>query len=52
MWLDEIGRQRRWSFFGLLGMRMRGRLLESLCVVKRGVHTSFYRPREGERGHE
>jgi hypothetical protein len=23
MWWDEIGRQRRWSFFGLLEMRMR-----------------------------
>jgi hypothetical protein len=37
MWLDEIGRQMRWSFFGLLGMRMRGRLLESWCVMEGAV---------------
>jgi hypothetical protein len=49
MWLDEIGRQMRWSFFGLLGMRMRGRLLESWCVMKGDIQASFYRPREGER---
>jgi hypothetical protein len=29
MCLDKIGRQRGWSFFGLLGMRMREILLES-----------------------
>jgi hypothetical protein len=52
MWLDEIGRQRGWSFFGLLGMRMRGILLESWCVMEGVVQASFYRPREGERGHE
>jgi hypothetical protein len=40
------------SFFGLLGMEMRGRMLESWCVVEGGVQPSFYRPREGERGHE
>jgi hypothetical protein len=44
--------QSGWSFFGLLEMRMRGTLLESWCVVEWGVHASFYRPREGERGHE
>jgi hypothetical protein len=49
MWLDEIGRQSGWSFFGLLGMRMRGILLESWCVVEWGVQASFCRPREGER---
>jgi hypothetical protein len=27
MWLDEIGWQSGWSFFGLLGMRMRGECL-------------------------
>jgi hypothetical protein len=52
MWLDEIDRQRRWSFFGLLGMRMRGRLLQHWCVVERGVQATFYRPTVGERGHE
>jgi hypothetical protein len=52
MWLDEIGRQSGWNFFRLLGMRMRGILLESWCVVEWGVQASFYRPREGERGHE
>jgi hypothetical protein len=50
--LDRTGRQSGWSFFGLLGMRMRGILLESWCVVEWGVQASFYRPREGERGHE
>jgi hypothetical protein len=50
--LDEIGRQSGWSFFGLLGMRMRGILLESWCVVEWGLQASFYRPREGERRHE
>jgi hypothetical protein len=35
-----------------LGMRMRGILLESWCVVEWGVQASFYRPREGERRHE
>jgi hypothetical protein len=34
MWVDKIGRQRRGSFFGLLGMRMRERMLESWCVVE------------------
>jgi hypothetical protein len=52
MWLDEIGRQSGWSFFGLLGMRMRGVLLESWCVMEGAVQASFYRPREGERRHE
>jgi hypothetical protein len=52
MWRDEIGRQRKWSFFGLLGMRMRGRLLESWCVVEGAIQASFYWPREGERRHE
>jgi hypothetical protein len=52
MWRDEIGRQRKWSFFGLLGMRMRGRLLESWCVVEGAIQDSFYWPREGERRHE
>jgi hypothetical protein len=33
MWLDKIGREMRWSFFGLLGLRMSGRLLESWCVM-------------------
>jgi hypothetical protein len=28
---------------------MRGRLLESWCVMEGAVHASFYRPREGER---
>jgi hypothetical protein len=50
--LDRTGRQSGWSFFGLLGMRMREILLESWCVVEWGVQASFYRPREGERGHE
>jgi hypothetical protein len=49
MWLDEIGRQRGWSFFGLLGMTMRGILLESWCVMEGVVQASFYRPREGGR---
>jgi hypothetical protein len=52
MWLDEIGRQSGWSFFGLLGMRMRGILLESWCVMEGAVQASFYRPREGGRRHE
>jgi hypothetical protein len=52
MWLDEIGRQMRWSFIGLLGMRMRGILLESWCVMEVDVYVSFYRPREGKRRHE
>jgi hypothetical protein len=51
MWLDKIGRL-SWSFFGLLGMRMRGILLESWCVMEGAVHASFYIPRERERGHE
>jgi hypothetical protein len=51
MWLDEIGRQSGWSFFGLLGMRMRGILLESWYVMEGTVQVSFYRPREGERRH-
>jgi hypothetical protein len=50
--LDRTGRQSGWSFFGLLGMRMRGIFLESWCVVEWGVQGSFYRPREGERRHE
>jgi hypothetical protein len=49
MWLDEIGRQIGWRFFGLLGMRMRGILLESWCVMEGAVQASYYRPREGER---
>jgi hypothetical protein len=49
--LDRTGRQRK-SLFGLFGMRMRGILLESWCVVEWGVQASFYRPREGERRHE
>jgi hypothetical protein len=49
MWLDEIGRQMRWSFFRLLGMRMRGRLVEIWCVMEGAGQASFYRPREGER---
>jgi hypothetical protein len=52
MWLDEIGRQSGWSFFALLGIRMRGILLERWCVMEGAVHASFYRPREGERRHE
>jgi hypothetical protein len=52
MWLDEMGRQSGWSFFGLSGMRMREILLESWCVMEGAVQTSFYRPREGERRHE
>jgi hypothetical protein len=52
MWLDKIGRQMRWSFFGLLEIRMRGRLLENWCVTEGAVQASLYRPREGERGHE
>jgi hypothetical protein len=52
MWLDEIGRHSGWSFFGLLGMRMRGILLESWCVMEGAVQASFYRPRKGERRHE
>jgi hypothetical protein len=52
MRLDEIGRQRGWSFFGLLGMRMRRILLESWSVMEGAVQASFYRPREGERRHE
>jgi hypothetical protein len=51
MWLDEIGRQMRWSFFGLLGMRMRERFLESWSVMEGAVQASFYRRREGERRH-
>jgi hypothetical protein len=52
MGLDKIGRQRRWSFSGLLEMRIRGRLLESWCMVERGIRAFFYRPREGGREHE
>jgi hypothetical protein len=52
MWLDRTGRQCRWSFCGLLGMGMRRKRLESWCVVEGGVQASFYRSREGERGHE
>jgi hypothetical protein len=52
MWLDEIGRQSGWSFFGVLGMRMRGILLESWCVMEGAVQASIYRPREEERRHE
>jgi hypothetical protein len=52
MWLDEIGRPSGWSFFGVLGMRMRGILLESWCVMEGAVQASIYRPREEERRHE
>jgi hypothetical protein len=52
MWLDEIGGQLRWSFFRLLRMGMRGRLLKSWCVMEGAIQALFYRPREGERGHE
>jgi hypothetical protein len=52
MWLDEIGRKSGWSFFGLLGMRMRGIMLESWCVMEGVIQASFYRPRERERRHE
>jgi hypothetical protein len=55
MWLDEIGRQMRWSFFGQLGMRMRGRLLESWCVVERVSMPPFIgqgREREDVNKHE
>jgi hypothetical protein len=52
MWLDEISRQMRWSFFGLLEMRMREILLESWCVMEGTVQATFYRPREGERRYE
>jgi hypothetical protein len=43
MWLDETGRQKSGSFFGLLGMGMRRRILESWCVVEGGVQTFFYK---------
>jgi hypothetical protein len=49
MWLDEIGRQIGWRFFGLLGMRMRGILLERWCVMEGAVQASYYRPTERER---
>ncbi len=48
--LDRTGRQSGWSFFGLLGMRMRGILLESWCVVDRVSRPPFIgqgREREG-----
>jgi hypothetical protein len=48
----ELAGRGRENFFGLLGMGMRGRVLESWCVVKGAVQASFYRPRKRERGHE
>jgi hypothetical protein len=50
-WTELSGRGRE-NFFGLLGMRMRGRMLESWCVMEGALQASFYRPREGERRHE
>jgi hypothetical protein len=50
--LDRTGRQRKIEFIWTVGDENERILLESWCVAEWGVQASFYRPREGERGHE
>jgi hypothetical protein len=49
---DRTSRQRKIEFIWTVGDENERILLESWCVAEWGVQASFYRPREGERGHE